>query len=69
LQTLVEGKKLYPLSCLRNLDTKTRENLAAAGIILMKQLAIEDPETIARKTRIPKKKLISLITKAELILT
>ena len=69
LQTLIEGKKLYPLSCLKDLDPKTREKLTAAGIILMKQLIMEDLETIARKTRIPKKKLISLVTKAELILT
>ncbi|UCH32208.1 MAG: hypothetical protein JSV05_02120 [Candidatus Bathyarchaeota archaeon] len=68
LQTLIEERKLYPLSCLKDLDTKDREKLVSAGTLLMKRLVMKDPETIARRLRIPEKRLNSLNAMAQLIL-
>ena len=38
LQTLIENKKVYPLSCLKSLTKKTRIRLVNSGVVLIKQL-------------------------------
>ena len=68
LQNLIEEKKLYPISCLKGLDTRTKEKLASAGILLMKQLITTNPEEIRRQVKIPRKTVASLIEKANMII-
>ena len=65
LQSMIEEKNLYPLSCLRGLKRETKTKLVNSGIVLMKQLFEEKPSTLARKTRVPKETLKQIIEKAE----
>jgi len=65
LQSMIEEKNLYPLSCLRSLKHETKTKLVNSGVVLMKQLFEEKPATLARKTGIPKETLTQIIKKAE----
>ena len=67
LQTLIEEKKLYPITCLKGIRTTTKEKLASAGIILLKQLTEISPEELM-KTGISKKTLDSMIKKARTLI-
>lgn len=69
LQNMIEEKKLYPIPCLRGLNTVAKEKLATAGIILINQLAGENPEKLGRQTRIPIDTLVSMIKKANMIVS
>ena len=64
LQTIIEEKKLYPLTSLRDLNVPTRDKLSSAGIILVKQLISENPEKISVATGISREYLRSLIDRA-----
>ena len=64
LQNMIEEKKLYPLSCLRGLNSETKMKLVNSGIVLMKQLFEEETSTIARKAEVPKKTLKEIVEKA-----
>jgi hypothetical protein len=65
LQSMIEEKNLYPLSCLRGLKRQTKTKLVNSGIVLMKQLFDEKPSTLARKTGIPKETLKQITEKAK----
>lgn len=69
LRTMIEEKKLYPLTCLQGLDAAAKERLASAGILLLKQLAAGNPEKLVRETKIPKGTLESMIKKARVIVS
>jgi len=69
LQTMIEKKQLYPITYLKGLHTITKEQLVAAGIILLKQLTTKDPKELRSETRIPKEALDLLIKKAGTILS
>jgi Holliday junction resolvase-like predicted endonuclease len=64
LQNMIEEKKLYPLSCLRGLDSETKMKLVNSGIVLMKQLFEEETATIARKAEVPNETLKEIVEKA-----
>ena len=64
LQNMIEEKKLYPLSCLRGLNSETKMKLVNSGIVLMKQLFEEETSTIARKAEVPKETLKEIVEKA-----
>jgi len=64
LQNMIEEKKLYPLSCLRGLNSETKMKLVNSGIVLMKQLFEEETSTIARKAEVPKETLKEIVAKA-----
>ena len=66
LQSMVEEKNLYPLSCLRTLKKENKTKLVNSGIILMKQLFKEKLSTLARKTGIPKETLRQIIENARI---
>ncbi len=68
LQTMIEEKKLYPITYLKGLKTEEREKLSSAGIILLRQLNEKKPEELARETGIPKGTLEPIIKKAIMIL-
>lgn len=69
LQTMIEEKKLHPLTYLKGLNTATREKLASAGIVLLKQLTAKNPEELRRETGIRKETLKLMIEKAGAILS
>ncbi|MEM5882999.1 MAG: restriction endonuclease [Candidatus Aenigmatarchaeota archaeon] len=68
LERLIEEKKLYPITILKDLDEKSRKKFSSVGIVLLKQLLEESPEELRKKTNIQKKKLKIFIEKAKKIL-
>ena len=69
LQTMIEEKKLYPITYLKGLDTETQKKLTSAGIVLLKQLTAKNPVELGRETRIHKVTLKLVIKKARAILS
>jgi hypothetical protein len=69
LQTMIEEKKLYPITFLKGLNAKTRNKLAHNGVILLKQLTEKNPKELRRQTGISKEKIESIIDKARTILS
>lgn len=67
LQTMIEEKKLYPVSIIRGLKLQVIESLTSNGIVMLKQLLKMNPEELRRKTRISKKDSIFVISKANKI--
>jgi hypothetical protein len=69
LQTMIEEKKLYPITFLKGLNAESRKRLTSNGIITLKQLTEQNPTTLRRQTGLPKGKLESILDKAEMILS
>ena len=69
LQTMIEEKKLYPITFLKGLNAETRNKLAHNGVILLKQLTEKTPTELRRQTGISKEKLESIVGKARAILS
>jgi len=69
LQTMIEEKKLYPITFLKGLNAETRKKLASNGIILLRQLTEKNPTELRRQTRISSEKLESILVKATTILS
>ena len=69
LERLIEDRKLYPVTFLKGLDEKSKEKFGDAGIVMLKQLVSLDLEEIYERSRIPRKKLRSLVRKAKEILS
>ena len=68
LEDLVEEKKLYPITLLKELDFETEQKLGNIGIVTLKQLAEGDLKLISNKTRIGMKKLKILVKAAREII-
>jgi HJR/Mrr/RecB family endonuclease len=68
LERLIEEKKLYPITFLKDLDTKSRDRLGNTGIVMLKQLLEESLEEINKKTKISKKKLRVFVEKTREII-
>jgi hypothetical protein len=64
LRDIVEKNKLYPLSCLRGISTEARLRLVEAGIVLIKQLAVQDYRYVERKIGLSREIVLSLMEKA-----
>ena len=62
---MIEEKRLYPLSCIKGLNSETKMKLVDSGIVLIKQLLEEEPSKLARETGIPQQTLKKVIEKAE----
>lgn len=69
LQTMIEEKKLYPITYLKGLNITTRRKLASVGIILLKQLTAKNLEELGRETGIRRVALTSIIEKARITLS
>jgi HJR/Mrr/RecB family endonuclease len=69
LQTMIEEKKLYPITFLKGLNAETRNKLTSNGVILLKQLTEKNPKELRKQTRVSKEKLVSLVDKAQEILS
>jgi hypothetical protein len=68
LEQMIEEKKFYPITFLKDLDRKTEEKFGDAGIVLLKQLVETDIGELWKKTKIPKDKLENLVKKAKEVL-
>ena len=69
LQSMIEEKKLYPITFLRGLNVETRNKLTSNGIILMKQLTKKNPIELRHKTGISREKIESMFANAKTILS
>ncbi|NIO37899.1 restriction endonuclease [Candidatus Bathyarchaeota archaeon] len=69
LQTMIEEKKLYPITYLKSLKPATKNSLASAGIILLKQLIQKKLDELQKETRIPRDPLETLIQTAKSLLS
>jgi len=65
LQTLIENKKVYPLSCLRSLTTNTRIRLVNSGVVLIKQLMDADISKLSKKSGVSYLTLKKTVEKAK----
>jgi len=65
LQSMIEEKKVYPLSCIRGLRTETRIRLVDSGILLIKQLLSSDLSKLSRKSGVSLSTLRKTIEKAK----
>jgi hypothetical protein len=65
LQSMIEEKKLYPLSCIKGLKSEVKMKLVNSGIVLMKQLVEEETSKLARETAISREILKNIIEKAK----
>jgi hypothetical protein len=65
LQSMIEEKKLYPLSCIKGLKSEIKIKLVNSGIVLMKQLVEEETSKLARETAISRGILKNIIEKAK----
>ncbi len=65
LERLIEEKKLYPITFLKDLDEKTREKFSFAGIFLLKQILDLSIEELYQRTGIPRSKLKKLVESAK----
>lgn len=52
LRMMIEGKKLYPVTFLKNLNVGTRRKLELAGTILLRELVEEHPLGLSKRTGI-----------------
>jgi hypothetical protein len=68
LQTMIETKKLYPITILKGLNTYTRNQLTSNGIITLKQLTQKSLTELKHQTGIHKNKLEPILEAARAIL-
>ena len=65
LESLIEEKKLYPITFLKDVDGEIRERLSEAGIVLLKQILDFKVEELQEKTGISKSELRKIVEKAK----
>jgi hypothetical protein len=63
LQSMIEDKMLYPLSCLRGLGAEIRLKLVDSGIVLIGQLLSENLNELATKTGLRQDVLRDIVEK------
>lgn len=68
MEFLIEDKKLYPITYLRELDDDSHRKLGDNGIVTIKQLVEEDFTNLKKITKIQKGKLRALVSSANAIL-
>jgi hypothetical protein len=68
LEDIIERRKLYPITVLREVDGRMRRLLIENGIILLRQLIEEDAQRLTRNRIVSMNRLSSLRSKARSIL-
>lgn len=68
LDRVIDEKRLYPITLLKDLSQEIRERLADNEVLLLKQLTRRGVQDLAEKTRIPKDQLEDLRKRAKMIL-
>lgn len=69
LQTMIEEKKVYPITIIKGLSSTTRNKLTSNGITLLKQLTEKNVVELRKQTGISKQKLAPLVDSARAILS
>jgi hypothetical protein len=69
LERMIEEKCLYPITMIRGIDPMEEMKLGDAGIVTIKQILDASLEELWKKTKIPKKRLKDLNSKAQNILS
>ena len=69
LETMIEEKKLYPITVLRSLDKDSQTKMASAGLMLCKDLIKRDFDKLVEMTKISPKKMRTMIDEIEKIIT
>ncbi|MCW4015637.1 MAG: ATP cone domain-containing protein [Candidatus Bathyarchaeota archaeon] len=69
LQTMIEEKKLYPITLLKGLSADTKNKLTSKDIFLLKQLTQKTTPELKHQTHIPQEKLQSILGNARAILS
>jgi hypothetical protein len=69
LQTLIETKKLYPITFLKQVNANTRDKLATNGVVMLKQLTQQNPTELKAKTGLSRDKLLSIFDAARTVLS
>ena len=65
LETLIDGKRLYPISAIHRIKPDTVNAFSRAGLMLMKDLLDQDIDALRKTTGISGKKLRGLVKEAE----
>ena len=65
LQNMIEGRNLFPLSCLKSLRMDARVKLAYHGIVLFEQITKEGETELSRRTGLPRDFFTSVKDKIE----
>ena len=65
LQSMIEGKNLLPLSCLRGLGVDARLRLAMSGIVLFEQMIEVDTAELSSRTGLPREFIRNIKEKIE----
>lgn len=68
LEQMIEEKRFYPITSLKDLDLQTQAKLGDNGIVLLKQLVEISLNEIIGKTKIEKQKIEKLVKRAREIL-
>ena len=68
LQTMIEEKKLYPITFLKGLKTDIQKRFSTNGIVMLKQLTEYSMGELKSQTGISKEKLSSILDSAKIIL-
>lgn len=69
IDRMIEEKKLYPMTYLKNLDSVSMRRLTGEGVLHLKQLVESNPVSLSQKTRIPGKRLQAIQHQARIILS
>ncbi len=69
LERMIEEKKLYPITFLKDMTSKDQVKLGDNRIVTLKQLANGDIDEIVKKTKVSKKKLGKYVKGAKEILS
>ncbi|NOZ76919.1 MAG: hypothetical protein GXO65_04435 [Euryarchaeota archaeon] len=67
LETLIDKRKLYPITVLRTIDNGTVEAFSEAGLMLVKDLLVEDISELRARTKVSKKRLSAMVREARSI--
>ena len=65
LEKLVEDKRLYPITVLKTLDSRTEARFGDAGIVLLSELLHLDVEELSVRTKVSKDKIRKLVKRAQ----
>lgn len=69
LQTMIETKKLYPITIIKGLSATIRNKITSNGIILLNQLTEKNTTQLKRQTGISRQKLELLVDRAKAIVS
>lgn len=67
LQKLIQLKKLYPITILKNINNNTKEKLFQAKIMIAKNLLDYSIEDLMKKTKLSEKEILKILNEVKVI--